>query len=168
MRITLISSDQKKGIPPTLYDARLNFNQIKNVLSILKLKSQLLKTDTNIDIAHAIPDTPVFDSNSLTKYGLHLLGSPLRYQLPPIDIKFSILSYLNNLLDLYDNAMEQEFPESLPVTALDWDYNICEHNSISKHEFLQKLKVSHTESKFIEKSTRKQSESKEWKEHRKH
>ena len=26
MRITLISSDQKKGIPPTLYDARLNFN----------------------------------------------------------------------------------------------------------------------------------------------
>ena len=29
MRITLISSDQKEGIPPTLYDARLNFNQIK-------------------------------------------------------------------------------------------------------------------------------------------
>ena len=134
---------------------------------MLKLKSQLLKTDTNIGIAYAIPDTPVFDSNSLTKYGFHLLGSPLRYQLPPIDIKFSVLSNLNNLLDLYDNAMEQEFPESLPVTALDWDY-ICEHNSISKREFLQKLKVSHTGSQFIEKSTRKQRESKDWKEHRKH
>ena len=34
MRTTLIISDQKKGIPPTLYDARLNFNQIKNVYTI--------------------------------------------------------------------------------------------------------------------------------------
>ena len=38
MRTTLISSDKKKGIPPTLYDARLNFNQIKNVPSMLKFK----------------------------------------------------------------------------------------------------------------------------------
>ena len=76
MRTTLISSNQKKGIPPTLYDARLNFNQIKNVPSMLKLKSQLLKIDRNIDFAHVIPDTPVFDDNSLIKYGLQLLGSP--------------------------------------------------------------------------------------------
>ena len=63
--------------------------------------------------------------------------------------------------------MEQDFPESLPVTALDWDFNICEHGSISKHEFLQKLKVTHTESQSIEKRTRKRRESKEWKEYRK-
>ena len=44
MRTTLISSDQKKGIPSTLYDAGLNFNQIKNVPSTLKIKSQLLKS----------------------------------------------------------------------------------------------------------------------------
>ena len=56
--------------------------------------------------------------------------------------------------------MEQEFPESLPAITLDWDYGICEHASISKHEFLQNLKVTHTESQSIEKSTRKQSESK--------
>ena len=37
MRTTLTSTEKKgipipkKGIPPTLYDARLNFNQIKNV-----------------------------------------------------------------------------------------------------------------------------------------
>ena len=30
MRTTLISSDQKKGMSPTLDDARLNINQIKN------------------------------------------------------------------------------------------------------------------------------------------
>ena len=56
--------------------------------------------------------------------------------MPPIDINFSILSNLDNLPDLCDNAMEQEFPESLPVTKVDWDY-ICQCASISKHEFLQ-------------------------------
>ena len=101
MRITLISSDQKEGIPPTLYDARLNFNQRKNVPSMLKSKPQLLKINRNIGFAHVLPDTPVFDNNSLTKYGLQLLsyqlpqlpqlqGFPLSYQLPPIDVNFSI------------------------------------------------------------------------------
>ena len=31
--------------------------------------------------------------------------------------------------------MEQDFPESLPVTTRDWDFNICEYGSVSKHEF---------------------------------
>ena len=79
MKTTLISNDQKKVIPPALYDARLNFNQIKNVPSMLKLKSQLCKIDKNIGFALVIPDTPVIDDNSLTKYGLQLLGSPLSY-----------------------------------------------------------------------------------------
>ena len=117
MRTTLTRSDQKKGIPPTLYDARLNFNEIKNVPSMLKLKSQLCKIDKNIGFAHVIPDT--------------------------IDINFSILSNLDNLPNLYGNIMEQDFPGSLPVTTLDWDFNICEHGSVSKHEFTQKLKVTH-------------------------
>ena len=160
MRTTLISSNQKKGIPPTLYDARLNFNQIKDVPSMLKLKSQLLKID-NIGFAHVTPDTPIFDDSFLTKYGLQLLGSPLGYKLPPID--FSILSNLDNLPDLYDNDMGQEYRESFPGSTLDWDYEFCEHASISKHEFLQKLKVNHTASQSIEKNTRKQRESKNWK-----
>ena len=42
--------------------------------------------------------------------------------------------------------MEQDFPESIPFTKLDWDYNIWEHASISKHEFLQKLKINHADS----------------------
>ena len=167
MRTTLTSSNQKKGIPPTLYDAKLNFNQIKNVPFMLKLKSQLCKIDKNIGFVHVIPDTPVFDDNSLSKYGLQLLGSPQSYQLAPIDINFSILSNLDNLPNLYDNTMEQDFPESPPVTKLDWNFNICEHGSVSKHEFLQKLKVTYTESQSIEKRTRKQMESKEWYEYRK-
>ena len=167
MRTTLTNSDQKKGIPPTLYDARLNFNQIKIVPSALKLKSQLYKIYKNIGFAHVIPDTPVFDDTSLTKYGLHLLGFPLSYQLAFIDINFPTLSNLDNLPNLYDNTMAQDFPKSLPVTITDWDVNICKHGSASKHEFLQKLKVTHTESQSLEKRTRKQRKSKEWKEYRK-
>ena len=68
-----------------------------------------------------------------------------------------ISSNLENLPDLYDNAMKQELPESLPGITLDWNSDISEHASISKHKFLQKLKVAHTKS--IEKSTRKQRES---------
>ena len=153
MRATIISSDQIKGIPPTLYDARLNFNQIKNEPFILKVKSQLLKIDRNIDFPHVIHSTPAVDENYVTKYGLQLLGSSVSYQLPHIDKNFLILSNLDNMRDLYDNTMEQEFPESYPVTTLDWDYDICEHASISKHEFLQILNVNHTESQSIEKST---------------
>ena len=153
MRKTIISSDQKKGILPTLYDARLNFNQIKNEPFILKVKSQLLKIDRNIDFPHVIHSTPAVDENCVTKYGLQLLGSSLSHQLPHIDINFLILSNLDNIRDLYDNTMEQEFPESYPVTTLDWDYDICEHASVSKHEFLQILNVNHTESQSIEKST---------------
>ena len=57
MRTILISSNQKKGISSTLYDATLNFNQIKNVPYMLKLKSQLFKIDRNIGFAHVIPNT---------------------------------------------------------------------------------------------------------------
>ena len=52
--------------------------------------------------------------------------------------------------------MKKESPESLPVTILYWDYDICE-------KFLQKLNVNHTESQSIKKSTRKQRESKDGK-----
>ena len=68
-----------------------------------------------------LPGTPLLDANSLTKYGLQLLVSPLSYQSLPITIRVLILSNLENLPDLYDNAMEQQFPESLPVTTLDWE-----------------------------------------------
>ena len=52
---------------------------------MLKSKLQLLKINRNIGFAHILPDTPVFDDNSLTKYGLQLLGPPLSFQLPPIE-----------------------------------------------------------------------------------
>ena len=79
LKTTLIGKDKKKEIPRTLYDARLNFNQMNNMSSIFRMRSQLLKIDKNIGYAHVIPDNPVFDDNSLTKYGLKLVESPLSY-----------------------------------------------------------------------------------------
>ena len=99
---------------------------------MLKLKSQLLKINRNIGFAHVVPETPVFDDNYLTKYGRQLLESHLSYQLSPTDINFSILSNIDNLPDLYGSAMEHGFLECLPVTELDWGYNICKNTSISK------------------------------------
>ena len=73
---------------------------------MLKLKSKLLKIYRNMGFAHVIPETPIIGDNSLTKYSLELIGSPLSYQLPPIDINLSILSNIGNVPDLYDDTME--------------------------------------------------------------
>ena len=43
MRINLISSDQKKGIAPTLYHARLDFNQIKKCTICVKIEVSALE-----------------------------------------------------------------------------------------------------------------------------
>lgn len=54
MRTTLISSDQKTL---TVYNARLNFNKIKN--------------DRNIGFAHVVPDTPVFGNKLSVASNIH-------------------------------------------------------------------------------------------------
>ena len=55
--------------------------------------------------------------------------------------------------------MEQESPESLRLTTLDWDYDVRDYDvANSKHELLRKLKVTYTESQSIERSIRRQRE----------
>lgn len=63
------------------------------------------------------------------------------------------------ILDLYGNAMEQEFLKSILVTIIEWAYNIFKDTSILKHGYFQKPKVQ-TESQSIEKNIRKERESK--------
>lgn len=95
------------------------------------------------------------------------MGSPLSYQLPPIDINFSILSSLGNLPASNNISTELVFPDCLPLSILNWNYDIFEKASTDKVLFLQKLKVTHTECQSIEKETRKQRDSKQWHEYRK-
>ena len=63
------------------------------------------------------------------------------------------------ILDLYGNAMGQEFLKSILVTIIEWAYNIFKDTSILKHGYFQKPKVQ-TESQSIEKNIRKERESK--------
>lgn len=63
------------------------------------------------------------------------------------------------ILDLYGNAMEQEFRKSILVTIIEWAYNIFKDTSILKHGYFQKPKVQ-TKSQSIEKNIRKERESK--------
>ena len=63
------------------------------------------------------------------------------------------------ILDLYGNAMEQEFLKSILVTIIEWAYNIFKDTSILKHEYFQKPKVQ-TESQSIEKNIRNEWRSK--------
>ena len=63
------------------------------------------------------------------------------------------------ILDLYGNAMEQEFLKSILVTIIEWAYNIFKDTSILKHKYFQKPKVQ-TESQSIEKNIRKERGSK--------
>ena len=81
---------QKKGIPLTLYDARLNFHHLEHLPSMLKLKSELLKIERNIDFALVALDPPVFGDNSLTKCGL---------QVPRTSPKLSPVSHRHKLFN---------------------------------------------------------------------
>ena len=44
-------------LPLALFDSRLDFNQIKNVSSMLKLKSQPFKVDRNTSFSHVMTAT---------------------------------------------------------------------------------------------------------------
>lgn len=137
---------------------------MKNAPFTLKLKSQLFKNQKNIGFAQVILDTLGSHDNFWISYGLQMLDSSISYQLPHIYINFSILLNFGNLPDFYDRVVEQEFPESLSVKSLDLENDNYEHSSLWIDEFLQKLKVAHTEIQFIGKNVRKQREAREFQE----
>ena len=178
MKTTLISKDQKRGITPTLYDARLNFNQLDNLQPMMRMKARLFNCDKNTGYAHVIPTHPTFDKLSLTKYGLQFLGSPLSYQLPPINRSFSILYSIKNEStsknmsepfsdwNLYGEQIN-DLPDSLPIEFLASDFNMMEAaNSAEKEILLRSLTLTKGQCEDLERRTRKQRECREWKQER--
>ena len=83
MRTTIISWTSKKGIQPTIYEARASFNIDENKVSIIEMKNKLLSLDKIIGFSHVIPNTMNFN-NEVTKFGIQFIGSPLSYQLLPL------------------------------------------------------------------------------------
>ena len=93
MKTSIHKNVDKKGISSTLYDPRLNFNLMQNQESILKMKQKLRDIDKNIGYGHVIPTTFNVDSE-VTKFGAQYTGSPLSYQLLPIERDFVVISNL--------------------------------------------------------------------------
>ena len=168
MSVTLFSKDQKKGVQPTLYDPRLNFNLLNNLGAVNKLKRRLADIDKNIGYAHIIPEEPVLSEKSRCKFGVQFLGSPLSYQLPPIDFGFAVMTNLTYIGVCYPSFDSYNFENlKLPLNFLTWHFDTNPAKSEEKVNFLGELLVDKEGSHNLEQSTRKQRESLEWKRERK-
>ena len=60
MKTSIVTQDHKRGIQPTLYEARLNFNINDIKLKVIEMKEKLSKIDKNIGYSHVIPSNMKF------------------------------------------------------------------------------------------------------------
>ena len=96
MRTTIISQTSEKGIQPTISEAHASFNIDENKVSIIEMKNKLLSLDKNIGFSQVIPNTMNFN-NKVTKFGIQFIGSPLSYQLLPLEENFKIITNLSTV-----------------------------------------------------------------------
>ena len=156
MNTTIISQTSKKGIQPTIYGARAKFNMDENKVSIIEMKIKLLSIDKNIDFSHVIPNTMNFN-DEVTKFGIQFIGSPLSYQILPLEEHFKIITNLSKVT--YVASVNQTFSD-LPLSSLDYEDRL----DLSQEEkgFLDMLNISMEKSTEVEKLTPKQRENKLW------
>ena len=167
MKTSIVTQDHKRGIQPTLYEARLNFNINDNKLKVIEMKEKLSKIDKNIGYSHVIPSNMKF-SDEFTKFGTQFIGSPLSYQLLPLEENFKFITNINKV-DKYSVITEE-------ITMLDYDkvplgvvnYN-CEWEPLSSKEkqYMEKLFITMEGSFELEKATRRQRDCELWFEERK-
>ena len=155
MKTVLHANVMKKGIAPTIYEARLNYNAIKNVKSIKKLQDELRALNTNIGYAYIIPNNLNLDSE-VTKFGVQFVGSPLSYQLLPVKRDFIVLGKLPEQIHTSTLSI-------LPIRFLD-----IPDSSQKEMEFLEKIKLSPDESIKLQAQTIKQRECPQWFKERKY
>ena len=91
-----MTQDHKREIQPTLYEARLNFNINDIKLKVIEMKEKLSKIDKNIGYSHVIPTNMKF-SDKFTKFGTQFIGSPLSYQLLPLEENFKFITNINKV-----------------------------------------------------------------------
>ena len=96
MKTSIVTQDHKRGIQPTLCEARLNFDINDNKLKVIEMKEKLSKIDKNIEYSHVIPSNMKF-SDEFTKFGTQFIGSPLCYQLLPLEENFKFITNINKV-----------------------------------------------------------------------
>ena len=117
MRKTILSQTSEKGIQTTISEAHASFNIDENKVSIIEMKNKLLNLDKNIGFSKVIPNTMNFN-NKVTKFGIQFIGSPLSYQLLPLEKNFKIITNLNKVN--YVAVVNQTFSD-LPLSSLDYE-----------------------------------------------
>lgn len=164
MKTTLIADVNKKGVHPTLYDPRLNFNLLACKTEILTMQNELSTINKHIGYAHVIPNEFKIDTE-YTEYGAQYIGSPLSYQLLPVERSFKILT---NIPQIVSTSLESYSDISLcklPFNSIPWVSKwTLDQNEI---DFLSKLEISYNEATNIESKTISQRENKLWKDARK-
>ena len=120
MRTATIWQTSKKGNQPTIYEARANFNTDENKVSIIEMRNKLLSPDKNIGFSHVIPNTMNF-TNEVTKFGIQFIGSPLSYQLLPLEENLKIITNLSTVNSVA--SVNQTFSDLLWTMKTDGIYH---------------------------------------------
>ena len=161
LKTSIHKSFDKKGISSTLYDPRLNFNVVNNRSSILRMKEKLRQVNKNIGFCHAIPEAFNVDSE-MSKFGAQFIGSPLSYQLLPIERDFVVVSNLEKAAMKTSNTRDFcQLPFSFILYECNWEL------AGEEKEFVEKLMISNSDSIKLEANTRKQRDCQLWLETRK-
>ena len=120
MRTATIWQTSKKGNQPTIYEARASFNTDENKVSIIEMRNKLLSPDKNIGFSHVIPNTMNF-TNEVTKFGIQFIGSPLSYQLLPLEENLKIITNLSTVNSVA--SVNQTFSDLLWTMKTDGIYH---------------------------------------------
>ena len=145
MKTTVQKSVSKKGIRCTVYEPRLNINKDEFEKRTEQLQNSLSSIDKNIGFAHCIQ--PVSTAGSVkTEFGNFLVGSPLSYQLQPVEFNFKVLSNIRedcpqkpDSPDLSKIGLPLAFIQESKV-RLDWTLTNVEMS------YLEAIKISNEQS----------------------
>jgi len=140
------------GITPTLYDPRLIIDQSTINARVNYIQTKLIDEDPRIGFAHIVasPDSLL---SVRTEYGSFQLGSPLSFQLQPIDPAFNVLS---NLEIVSTNELHVQYADelpSLPLQEIGSFSQLIPTWNLTNHEmqFMKTLKFNLLEARNIEK-----------------
>ena len=150
-----------------MYDARTVGTNCLNPVKLASLKADLKTINPGIGFSHVIPpfDGLVFTD---TRFGKQESGSPLSYQLSPVDFNFEVVFDIPDLV-LSKWTSDTDNSSDLPLSLADgyFDNSSLRDLSAEDKQYFNAFEVSLDDAQNIEKQTTKQRNCKEWFEFRK-
>lgn len=157
MQTSVLKKVGSKGISPTLYDPRLNKDQGSCQKRRERFQQHMQKLDSNNIFSMSLHQPTYIE----TQFGPQELGSPLSFQLAPVEVCFEVLTNLEVLTDPQPGSIPamQLLPLNLQVLGIP-----C----LQVPERLNKIKLDSLEAaQKIEQATLGQNDCQQWHEERK-